>query len=198
VSPRAPQPSAAAAETGTALAASLGSDNAGVRIKALRAARDANDVALLPTLLAIDPAADPETAPTLVDTIVKLARKAEPAQRTAAAGRLQQLLRSELARSAEHTDARGNLSVIVEALGTLPSPESTAALTEALDSPLLPVHVGTVALQSLGQLGDPAARAAVERFRDHLKQSPAASGFQRELQDEAAQAADQALARLDR
>jgi hypothetical protein len=61
----------------------------------------------------------------------------------------------------------------------------------------LPVHIGTVAIQSLSQLGDPSAREAVQRFRDRLAQAPAASGFQRELQDEATQAADRALAQLD-
>jgi hypothetical protein len=217
--PVALQPSAAEALGPEQLARALAADNAGDRIQALRAVRAAGSPAALPQLLALEPAADPELAPTLIVTAAELAQKADREQRTAAGRRLQQWLRGELTRAGQpareeppaadqalpedspvraNNAARGNVAVLVEALGSLHSPEASAALIEALDSGQLPVHVATVAVQGLAQPGDSTARDAVQRFRDRLDQLPAAAGFERELRAEATQAADRTLALLQR
>ena len=169
----------------------LGSDNAGDRIEALRSIRDRGAVALLPALLERDPMADPDAAPTLIKVSADLAQRADGSQRSAAATRLGDWLRDETQRA--ETDARANVSVIVESLGTLESPESVRALIAALDSDKLPVHVATLAARGLSKLGDPSAREAVERFRARVAGTPAADGFQKELYAEALAAADSAL-----
>ncbi len=172
----------------------LRSENAGDRIEALRAIRDRGAVALLPQLLSRDPAQDPDAAPTLITVSSELAQRADEAQRTAAAAKLGSWLDAETQR-AEH-DARANVSVLVEALGTLESPESVRALVAALDSDHLPVHVATLAARGLSKLNDPSARDAVQRFRERVAAPPqAADGFERELYAEARAAADSALSK---
>jgi hypothetical protein len=174
--------------------AALASDNAGDRIDAVRAVRDRHAVELLPDLLALDPARDPDLAPTLISVSADLANQAEatPAQRTAAASQLASWLRTESQR--EGADARGNQSVLIEALGRLNTPESVAALSQSLEADTLPVHIATLAAEGLARLGDPSARPAVERFRARLAAQPAADGFSQELRSEALATADRALA----
>ncbi|HET6332790.1 MAG TPA: hypothetical protein VFG30_06230 [Polyangiales bacterium] len=174
----------------------LTSDNAGDRIEAVRAVRDRHAVELLPDLLALVPSRDPELAPTLISACADLANQAEaaPAQRTAAASRLATWLQTESQR--EGADARGNQSVLIEALGRLNTPESVTALGGALESDKLPVHVATLAAEGLAKLGDPSARPAVERFRARLAAQPAADSFSQELRSEALATADRALATL--
>jgi len=189
-------PTASQPDALTALREGLASDNSGTRIEALRAVRDEARVEALPELLARDVARDPEVAPTLITVTAELARKAEPAQRTAATQKLSDWLRSESAR--EGADARGNVAQLVEALGAMNTPEAVPALVEALEGDRLPLHVETVAVDGLAQLGDTSARAAVEQFRARLAANPAPTGFELELHHEAEIAADRALARLSK
>lgn len=176
--------------------AALASDNAGDRIEALRAVRDRHAVELLPDVLALDPARDPDLAPTLISVAADLANQPEatPAQRTAAATRLANWLDSESQR--QGADARGNQSLLVEALGRLKTPESVTALTHALDSDQLPMHIATLAAEGLAHIGDPSARPAVEKFRARLAAQPVADSFGQELRSEALATADRALASL--
>jgi hypothetical protein len=188
--------SAQTAELRSSTLQALRSDSAGDRIDAVRAVRDRHAVELLPDLLALDPASDPDLAPTLISTSADLANQPEAsaAQRTAAASRLADWLKSESQR--EGADARGNQSVLVEALGKLNTPESVAALGHALDSNQLPVHVASLAAEGLAQIGDPTARPAIERFRTRLSEQPAADSFSQELRSEALATADRALAQF--
>jgi hypothetical protein len=172
----------------------LASDNAGDRIEALRAVGDRHAVELLPDLLALEPARDPELAPTLISVSTKLAAESGEAQRSAAATRLAAWLSSEAQRT--DADARGNQSLLIEALGKLNTPEAVAALSQALGSDQLPVHVATLATDGLARIGDPSARTAVEQFRTRVAEKPAADSFERELRSEALAAADRALAKL--
>jgi hypothetical protein len=192
--PQPPQPPQLTAELRAETQRALASDNAGDRIEAVRAVRDRHAIELLPELLALDPARDPDLAPTLISACADLANQAEatPQQRTAAASRLATWLQTESRR--EGADARGNESVLIEALGRLNTPESVAALSGALESDRLPVHLGTLAAEGLARIGDPSARPAVVRFRDRLAAQPAADSFSRELRSEALASADRALA----
>lgn len=200
--PRAePAPSAPANATPTAAPSAdlrantlraLASENSGDRIEALRAVRDRHAVELLPDLLALEPGRDPDLAPTLISVATDLANQADAAVQSQTAARLASWLRAESQRT--ETDARGNQSMLVESLGKLKTPESVAALSEALASDQLPVHIGTLAAEGLARIGDPSARPAVERFRARLAERPAADSFSQELRSEALATADRALA----
>lgn len=191
--PAAPPPAPPSPTPGEPLAEA---QNTGERIAALRELRDRGAVEALPRLLELDPDADPALTPTLIGTIGRLARDAEPAQRTAAVVRLGAWLAAQSEREGEA--ARGNVAVIVDTLAQLRAPEAGDVLSTALDGGKLPVHVATVAVQGLMHLGAPSARAAVLRFRQRLEAAPASTRFERELHDEALRAVDQALSRLRR
>jgi hypothetical protein len=169
----------------------LASDNAGTRIEAVRKLK----VEALPELLALDIAGDPELAPTVIQVIAQLAQRAEAPQREAAVAQLTRWLKAESARPS--ADARGNVSVLVETLGTLPSPQAESALIEVLESEQLPLHVQTLAVEGLARFASPTAQAALQQFRAQLAQSER-QGFELDLQREAEHATDRALARLSR
>jgi hypothetical protein len=191
--PAAPVPSAPAARTASSTAP--GSDDIAARIQALRSARERGDVAELPQLLELELAREPDAAPTVIGVATELAQRAEPQLKATAATRFGEWLRDESQRAS--SDARANVSVLVEALGKLDAPEAGAALIEALDAERLPVHVASLAVQGLARHGDARARAAVERFRARLREAPETDdAFALELQAEAEQTADRALAAL--
>jgi hypothetical protein len=184
-----------ATEPLTALREGLASDNAGTRIEALRKLADQRSVEALPELLALDVARDPELAPTLIQVSAQLAQQADAPQRGAAVAQLSRWLKAESARAS--ADARGNVSVLVETLGALASPEAASALIDVLHNDQLPLHVQTLAVEGLARLASPAAQAALQQFRATLTQTER-QGFELELQREAERATDQALARLSR
>lgn len=192
VAPVAVPASAGSADLRASTQRALASDNAGDRIEALRAVRDRHAVELLPDVLALDPAADPDLAPTLISVATDLANQADATAQSQAAARLATWLRSESQRAT--SDARGNQSLLVESLGKLKTPESVRALSEAIASDQLPVHVGTLAADGLANVGNPSARPAVERFRARVAEHPAADSFSQELRSEALASADRALA----
>jgi hypothetical protein len=177
------------------LRAALASDNAGTRIDALRTAAELRTVQALPDLLALDITRDPEVAPTVFQVTGRLAQHADAAQRGAAVSQLSRWLQSESAR--DGADARGNVSVLVETLADFQAPEAESALVEVLQSGKQPLHVQTLAVEGLAKLGTPAAQAALTQFRTQLGQTER-QGFELELQREAEQATDRALARLSR
>lgn len=174
----------------------LASDNAGDRIEALRAVRDAGALELLPDLLALDLARDPDAAPTLISVCGSLAERGDEKQREATATRFAYWLDTEMRR--DDPDARANQSLLVEALGRLPSPVAASALERALASNTLPIYVGTLAAEGLAGLGAATARPVLEQFRGRVAAQPAADSFQRELNAEALAAADRALHQLSR
>jgi hypothetical protein len=94
-------------------------------------------------------------------------------------------------------DARGNVSVLVETLAGFQAPEAESALIQILRSDQQPLHVQTLAVEGLAKLGTPAAQAALTEFRSKLGLSER-QGFELELQREAEQAADRALAKLSK
>lgn len=192
--PAQPAPEKAAVAPAT-LRDALASDNAGTRIEAVRKLGEQRKVEALPDLLALDVTRDPELAPTLIQVAAQLAQRADSSQRAAAATQLSSWLRSESAR--ESADARGNVSVLVETLAGIHAPEAEAALIEVLQNGQQPLHVQTLAVEGLAKLGTPAAQAALTQFRAQLSQTER-QGFELELQREAEQATDRALAQLSK
>jgi hypothetical protein len=178
-----------------ALREALASDNAGTRIDALRQLAEQGTLEALPELLAQDLARDPELAPTLIRVTAQLSQRAQVPQREAAVAQLSRWLQSESTRAS--ADASGNVSVLVETLAGLRSPLAESALTGVLENEQLPLHVQTLAVEGLAHQASPAAQAALTQFRTQLASSER-QGFELELQREAEQATDRALARLSR
>ena len=198
--PASQQPTAAEARpvNEQALAAfreGMASDNAGTRIGALRQLQKDGTVEALPELLKSDLARDPDTAPTLIQVTSQLAAKGSLQERGMAAEQMSSWLKTETAREAD--DARGNVSMLVEQLSSLNSPKTQQALIDALQNDKVPLHVQTLAVDGLSHFTSPETKVALEKFRDQLAQGKR-EGFEAELQQEAQQATDRALARVSR
>ena len=166
----------------------------GDRIAHIAALAERRDVAALPWLQQSVLAEQPDLAPTIVLTVAKLAALAPDVQRDAAAHRLGEWLRAESGR--EGRDARGNVALLVEALAITGSPEGVDALTVALDAQRLPLHVETLAVQGLFELGDPRALPAVRRWSERVAELPRGNGLEQALRSEAQLAAQATLASL--
>jgi hypothetical protein len=177
-----------------ALRRGLSSPEEAVRIAAVEAAVSATAVETLADLQKFDLARDPETAPTVIHGVALLGASADGAKRDEAAKTLAGWLRDEMKR--DGPDVPGNISNIVEALGDVGGREGVDALTAALDRADLALHVQTLAVEKLGELGDGRARASVERFAKRVAALPAADGIDEELREEATAAARATLAKI--
>lgn len=168
--------------------------NEGDRIEGIEAAAESADPELLSILASRSLVDDPAAAPALISAVAQLGVVANSAERARAA----QTLTTWLSESMERpdADAAGNVSILVEELGKVETEESTRALAEALDQDALPLHVATLAVRSLGQIGDEAGRGAVERFLARLLAAGPATGFEAELRREAEAEALSALREL--
>ena len=173
----------------------MASDNSGTRIEALRQLDKDGTLEALPELLKSDLTRDPEVAPTLIQVTSQLAQRSPLRERGAAAEQMSSWLRSEGARDAN--DARGNVSMLVESLSSLNSPKTQGALIEVLHSEKLPLNVQTLAVDGLSHFTSPESKVALEQFREQLGKQQR-EGFDAELQREAEQATDRALARVSR
>jgi hypothetical protein len=194
--PAGPQPHAAKAPAQDPLGAlrdGLSSENSGQRIAAVRKLAKEHTTEALPELLARDVAQDPELAPTLIQVSAQLAQRADASQRTAAVAQLSRWLHTESSRDVNA--ARGNVSVLVEALAGMNSPDAESALIDVLRNQDLPLHVQTLAVEGLARLATPDAMQALQAFRTELG-TVERQGFEQELQHEAQQLTDRALARL--
>lgn len=177
-----------------ALRRGLASEDEATRIAAVEAAASSTAVETLGDLEKFELARDPATAPTVIHTIALLGASAEGPKREEAAGTLQRWLRDELRR--EGPDVPGNVSNIVEALGDVGGARAVDALVAALDQATIALHVQTLAVMKLGELGDPRARGAVERFATRVAALPASEGIDEELRVEAIAAARTTLSRI--
>lgn len=176
------------------LRSGLASNDEATRIAAVEAAVSATAVETLPELEKFDLAKDPETAPTVIHGVALLGASADGAKRDEAAKTLSRWLGQETHR--EGADVPGNVSNLVEALGDVGGQQAVDALTATLDKNEVPLHVQTLAVQKLGELGDGRARGAVERFAARAAALPAADGIDEELRVEAIDAARDALKRI--
>jgi HEAT repeat protein len=199
VSPSRPAAAAAIAPPAPAatLRAGLASADASARIAAVEDAVRVTAVDALPELQRFALARDPAAAPTVIHAIAILGASAAGAPREEAATTLAGWLRDETKRDAlDAPDAPGNVSNLVEALGNVGGSRAVDALIAALDQPALALHVQTLAVMKLGELGDGRARAAVERFAKRVAALPASEGIDEELRVEAIEAARTTLSRI--
>lgn len=172
----------------------LDSDDEGTRIAAVEAAVSATAVDALPELERFLLRGDPEVAPSVIHAVAQLGAAAEASKRDAAAATLAGWLRDELKR--EGADVAGNVSNLVEALGDVGGRGAVDALAGTLDRGELPLHVETLAVIKLGELGDGLARRSVERFATRVAALPPAEGLDGELRAEALDAARSTLSRI--
>ena len=177
-----------------ALRAGLASEDEATRIAAVEAAVSATSIETLGELARFDLRRDPEAAPTVIHAVALLGASADGKKRDDAAGTLAGWLRDEMKR--EGPDVPGNISNLVEALGNVGGNGAAEALARALDGQGLPLHVETLAVMKLGELGDGSARPAVERFADRIAALPPAEGIDEELRTEAISAARTTLSRI--
>jgi hypothetical protein len=185
---------AAGADHVAALRLGLASNDEATRIAAVEAAVGATAVETLDDLEKFDLQRDPETAPTVIHAVALLGASAEGKRRDEAATTLAGWLRSEMKR--EGPDAVGNVSNLVEALGNVGGDGAVEALGAALDRADLALHVETLAVAKLGELGDARARGPVERFAKRVAALPAGEGIDEELRVEAIAAARTTLSKL--
>jgi len=185
---------AAAGEHIAALRRGLASESEATRIAAVEAAVSATAVETLDDLEKFELARDPETAPTVIHAVALLGASAEGTKRDGAASTLDRWLHDELHR--EGPDVLGNISNIVEALGDVGGREAVDALGAALDRGEIALHVQTLAVQKLGELGDGRARGPVERFATRVAAMPPAEGIDEELRVEAIEAARVTLSKI--
>jgi hypothetical protein len=153
------------------------------RIDAIESAMTAGAVETLPVLEGVDLPRDPEAAPTIIHAVAVLGREARGGEQVRAAVQLGAWLGEESRR--EGADARGNVSVIVDALGDLGGRDAVRALGAALDQDALPLHVQTLAVQRLVALGDPEAQPAIARYAARVAVLPPADGIDESLREEA-------------
>jgi hypothetical protein len=153
------------------------------RIEAVESAITAGAVETLPVLERVELPRDPEAAPTIIHAVAVLGHEARGGEQARAAGVLGAWLGEESQR--EGADARGNVSVIVDALGDLGGPDAVSALGAALDRGALPLYVQTLAVQRLVALGDPGAQPAIAGYAARVAALPPADGIDESLREEA-------------
>lgn len=184
----------AAVDHRAALRLGLASQDEATRIAAVEAAVGATAIETLGDLQKFELARDPEAAPTVIHGVALLGASAEGAKREEAASTLSRWLSDE--RKREGADVAGNLSNLVEALGDVGGRRAVDALTSALDRADLALHVETLAIMKLGELGDARARGSVERFARRVAALPPADGIDEELRVEAIAAAATTLTKI--
>ncbi|MBX3223013.1 MAG: hypothetical protein KF795_21050 [Labilithrix sp.] len=184
----------AAGDPVAALRSGLASEDEATRIAAVEAAVSATSIETLGELARFDLRRDPEAAPTVIHAVALLGASADGKKRDDAADTLARWLRDEMKR--EGPDVPGNVSNLVEALGNVGGSGAASELARALDGQGLPLHVETLAVMKLGELGDGTARPAVERFADRVAALPPAEGIDDELRVEAISAARTTLSRI--
>ena len=177
-----------------ALRRGLASEDEATRIAAVEAAVSVTAVETLDDLEKFELARDPETAPTVIHAVALLGASAEGPKREGAAGTLDRWLHDEMRR--DGPDVLGNISNLVEALGDVGGREAVDALGAALDRAEIGLHVQTLAVEKLGELGDARARGPVERFATRVGAMPQAEGLDEELRVEALEAARSTLSKI--
>lgn len=157
--------------------------------------RDAS-LETLTALAAVPLDGDGYVAAAAIRALGDLSTEAAPAGKEVALRALTTHLEHERRRATTDTLARGNVSILVDALADTGSPSAVASLSEALDAGALPLHQETRIVEALTALGDPSGLRAVERFRARLEREVPQDRATLELRREALVAVDRARASL--
>jgi hypothetical protein len=151
----------------------------------IEAALARNDVTALPALQQIDLTRDGYVAAAAIDAVGKLAALAPNKEKRDAVATLARWLQQESKR--KESDARGNVSILVDALEDTKSPDAIAPLVAALDSATHPLHVETRIVEALKSLGDKSG--AIQRFAKRVAAMQPQDDFEKALVAEALEAA---------
>ncbi|MEO6577038.1 MAG: hypothetical protein ABIP89_24530 [Polyangiaceae bacterium] len=190
-----PAPAAASVDPVVAMREALAWPDDAARIEAVETAMNNGAVETLPALEAADLRADPEGAPTIILAVAHLGAMTTGEDSRRAERTLGRWLNEESVR--DGADARGNVSVLVDALGEIGGADAVDALVAALDAHQIPLHVQTLAVDNLTQLGDRRAAGAVARFLARVNAlPPPVEEIDGELRDEAIASANVASQRF--
>lgn len=173
-----------------------GPDPRTVALAAIAAAANGDVSTAVTRIGETDLAADGYVAAKAIRTLARLASRATDSDRARVGARLASWLEAERRRPSP--DALGNVSILAEELGKVPDPSAARALLSALEGGDLPLHIESRIVVSLGELGDPLAVTAVERFRARVPAPTGDDAFEDALRREAIEIADTARARLSR
>jgi hypothetical protein len=150
----------------------------------------------LTALAAVPLDQDGYVAAAAIRALGDLATEADPAGKTLALRALTTHLTRERQRASTDTLARGNVSLLVDALADTGSPAAVLGLCAALDAGTLPLHQETRIVEALTALGDPSGLRAIESFRARIERENPQELSSLELRSEALLAADRARASL--
>jgi hypothetical protein len=164
--PREPAPEPEAAPTALDPAERAAENPTFALVRELETAAERGDTSKLPALLTRRLDADPEAAAPLVRTIGHLAALAPARDRDRAASTLAQWLDEQ--RREPTTFAKGNVSLLVDALADTGSLAAVDPLVRLLDAGTLAIHQATRAVEALAALGDGRAREAIVRFASRI------------------------------
>ncbi|MBI2388828.1 MAG: hypothetical protein HYV09_04345 [Deltaproteobacteria bacterium] len=157
----------------------------------IEAAVARGDLSALPELQKIDLTQNGYVAAAAIDGVGKLAALAPEKEKRAAVATLDRWLKQESKRNAP--DARGNVSILVDALESTKSDAAIAPLVAALDAATHPIFVETRIVEALTALNATSAVASVERFAARTRAMQPTDEFEKSLVAEALAAADAAL-----
>jgi hypothetical protein len=150
--------------------------------------------AAIPTLAALDLPNTPDSAPSVIDALGRLAGEAAPEERAVATDRLLELLALEKRRRAPESAA--NQLALYEALGFTRDPRAVPGLEAELRDRSVGFAARTIVIESLVRLGQPSSRAAALAAREELERTRAAEAFEEDVRGELAASLDRALAAL--
>jgi len=176
------------------LTQALDSDDDREKLEAIQAIVEKRESHALPSLMAVDLAREPESAPSVIRAVAKLGKESGSADKALATKTLGRWLNEESKR--HEADAAGNVPNLVEALGEIGGRESVDAMVTALESGRLDLSVQTLVVQTLGELNDHRALTATRNFLDRVSRIPPSEGIDEELRIEAIAAAKSAVSTL--
>lgn len=191
----APAPPTPSIDSAAAMSGALRWTDDAARIEAIETAMNTGAVETLPVLEGVELRVDPEGAPTIILAVARLGSMTTGEDSRRAERTLGRWLTEESGR--DEADARGNVSVLVDALGQIGGADAVDALVAALDAHQIPLHVQTLAVDNLALLGDRRAAGAIARFLARVNAlPPPVEELDGELRDEAIASANTASQRF--
>lgn len=137
-----------------------------VLVREIEGAAERRDTSKLAGLLSRRLDADPEASGPLIRTIGHLAALAPGREKDRAATTLARWLDEQTRETS--TFARGNVSLLVDALADTGSLTAVEPLVRLLDTGSLAIHLATRTVEALAALGDGRAREAIVRFSNRI------------------------------
>lgn len=176
-----------------ALLAAMLSDDAVVVAEAGKALVQRDDTQAIPALAKIDLRKSGGAGLSVIETLGKLAGKADGGDKSAAVDRLLQMLAQEKQHGGPETP--GNLLQIYEALGDTRDARAAGALERELADPGVERAPKVVVVQALAKIAAPSSRAALLRARNAEQATKLEDAFEAELQRDLLKAIEEALAK---